>query len=66
MLKTQRLYRVEQERELEDTRRCIAKLGRQVVLSLFTPDSPPPEDGSEVMEVPPTQLKEDDSDMEQE
>ena len=66
LLKTQRMYRVEQERELEETKQCIDKLERQGVLSLFAPVSPPPEDGSDETEGPPTHPKEEDSDMEQE
>ena len=47
LLKTQQMHRVEQERELEETKRCIYNLERQVVMSLFAPDFPPPEDGND-------------------
>ena len=43
LLKTQRMQRVEQERELEKTNRRIDNLERQVVLSLFAPGFPPPD-----------------------
>lgn len=66
MLKTQRMHRVEQERALEDTKKCIDNLERQVVLSLFAPDFPPPDDGNDETVGSTTQVKEEESDREHE
>ena len=65
-LKTQRLQRVEQQREMDETDMGIDNLERQVVLSLFAPDFPPPDDGNDETVGSTTQVKEEESDRKHE